>query len=55
MKIYILLAHPDKDSFNGQIAEAYVSAATVKGYQVRIQRLGDMKFDPILWRGYKED
>ncbi|MGB5555167.1 MAG: NAD(P)H-dependent oxidoreductase [Flavobacteriaceae bacterium] len=54
MNIYVLLAHPDKESFNGQLAEAYFSAAKEKGHEVRIQRLGEMKFDPILWKGYKE-
>lgn len=53
MKIYILLGHPDKDTFNGQIAQAYLESAKQKGHDVRIQYLGDMKFDPILWKGYK--
>ncbi len=54
MNIYILLAHPDKDSFNGLLANSYAKAAISKSHNVRIQRLGDMKFDPILWKGYKE-
>lgn len=54
MKIYILLGHPDKNSFNGRIANAYVAEAKRKDHEVRIQRLGDMIFDPILWHGYKE-
>jgi len=53
MKIYLLLAHPDRDSFNGQIADAYFKAATEKGHAVRYQQLGEMVFDPILWKGYK--
>ncbi|TDE17995.1 NAD(P)H-dependent oxidoreductase [Dyadobacter psychrotolerans] len=53
MKIYILLAHPDKESFNGAIADNYLQQALKKGHEVRIQRLGDMQFDPILWKGYK--
>jgi NAD(P)H dehydrogenase (quinone) len=53
MNIYILLAHPDKDSFNGRLADSYAKAAKAKNHNVRIQRLGDMKFDPILWKGYK--
>jgi len=53
MKIYLLLGHPDKDSLNGEIAEAYCRAATEKGHEVRIQRVGEMIFDPILWKGYK--
>ncbi len=53
MKIYILLAHPDKDSFNGRLADAYENAAKNKGHEVRRQNLGEMKFDPILWKGIK--
>ena len=53
MKIYLLLGHPDKETFNGQIAEAYRHAAIEKGHEVRFQRLGEMIFDPILWKGYK--
>jgi len=53
MKIYILLGHPDPESFNGQIAEAYKAAAEKKGHEVRMQKLGEMRFDPILWKGYK--
>jgi NAD(P)H dehydrogenase (quinone) len=53
MKIYVLLGHPDATSFNGKIAQTYVDAATQKGHEVRLQKLGEMKFDPILWEGYK--
>lgn len=53
MKIYILLAHPDKDSFNGRLADAYENAAKNRGHEIRRQNLGEMKFDPILWKGYK--
>ncbi|MDJ1467664.1 NAD(P)H-dependent oxidoreductase [Xanthocytophaga flava] len=54
MKLYILLAHPDTDSFNGQLADAYEQAAIGKGHEVRRQNLGELTFDPILWKGYKE-
>lgn len=53
MKIYILLGHPDKDSLNGVLADAYERAAIEKGHDVRRQNLGEMQFDPILWKGYK--
>jgi NAD(P)H dehydrogenase (quinone) len=53
MKIYLLLGHPDKKSLNGQIAEAYYKAAIEKGHEVRFQQLGEMTFEPILWKGYK--
>lgn len=54
MNIYILLAHPDKDSFNGALAEAYKQKAMQCGHEVRIQQLGDLQFDPILHKGFKE-
>ncbi|MBX7183099.1 MAG: NAD(P)H-dependent oxidoreductase [Bacteroidia bacterium] len=53
MKIYLLLGHPDSGSFNAQIAETYAIAAKNKGNEVRMQKLGDLKFDPVLWEGFK--
>jgi len=52
MKLYLLLAHPDSDSFNGQLAEAYAKQAQKLGNEVRMQKLGEMTFDPIL-KGFK--
>ncbi|GIW68916.1 MAG: dehydrogenase [Candidatus Parcubacteria bacterium] len=52
-KIALLLGHPDKDSFSGSVAEAYAAAAEEAGHTVRRIYLGEMKFDPILWHGYK--
>jgi putative NADPH-quinone reductase len=54
LNIYLLLAHPDIESFNGRIADAYEKAALEAGHTIRRQNLGDMKFDPILWKGYKD-
>jgi len=54
MKVYVLLGHPDKESFNGKIFEAYKSALIKKGYEVRFQKIGEMKFDPVLWKGYRK-
>lgn len=48
MKLYILLGHPATDSFNKEIAEACIEAARHKGHEVRVQRLSEMHFDPIL-------
>ncbi|MBO9565307.1 MAG: NAD(P)H-dependent oxidoreductase [Niastella sp.] len=52
MKIYLLLAHPDQNSFNGQLADAYEQEAVRKGHTVRRQNLGALHFDPILHTGY---
>jgi putative NADPH-quinone reductase len=34
--------------------QAYAERARTMGHEVRIQQLGNMKFDPVLWQGYKE-
>lgn len=52
-KIFILLGHPDKDSFNGTLAMEYERGATEAGHEVRCMNIGDMQFDPILHHGYK--
>lgn len=53
MRIYVLFAHPELDSFNGHLADAYCSAATRRGDEVRRQNLFELKFDPILRHGYR--
>lgn len=53
-KVFILLAHPDKDSFNCTLALEYGAGAEEAGHEVRRQNISDMKFDPILHRGYRE-
>mgnify|MGYP000060269777 CR=1 FL=1 len=53
MKVYILLGHPDSDSFNGQIFETYCKEMIAVGHEIKAQRIGEMRFDPILWKGYK--
>lgn len=53
-RIYLLLAHPDARSFDAAMADAYEAEALARGHEVRRQNLGDMDFDPTLWRGYKE-
>ena len=51
-KILVILGHPDKDSFCGTLARTYVESATASGSEVRELQLGELKFDPILWKGY---
>jgi NAD(P)H dehydrogenase (quinone) len=54
MKIFILLGNPDKETLSGQIATQYESEATQAGHEVRRVNIGDLSFDPILHKGYKE-
>src|SRR3989344_3073170 len=53
-KIFILLGHPDTDTLNGTLASEYERGAIETGHETRRQNVGEMKFDPILHKGYKE-
>ena len=52
--IVIICGNPDTESFTGSLLDAYQSAAEETGHTVQRFNLGEMKFDPILHRGYKE-
>jgi putative NADPH-quinone reductase len=52
-KIFILLGHPDTDTFNGTLAGEYEKGATENGHEVRRMNLEEMNFDPVLHKGYK--
>jgi NAD(P)H dehydrogenase (quinone) len=52
-KVFILLGHPDSDSFNYTLASEYERGATEAGHEVRRMNIGEMKFDPILHHGYR--
>lgn len=53
-KIFIIIGHPDTISFNKELAFAYAEGAKEKGNEVRVTNLGDLSFDPILHKGYRE-
>lgn len=52
-KVFILLGHPDEDSFNCTLANEYERGAEEAGHEVRRMNLGDMQFDPVLHQGYR--
>ena len=52
-RIFLLLGHPDKSGFCGEIADAYESAARAAGHSVVRMNIGEMQFDPILHKGYR--
>lgn len=52
-KIYLLVGHPDAETMSGALASAYEEGARAAGHEVRRSNIGDLKFDPILHKGYK--
>lgn len=53
-RIFVLLGNPDKESFSGSVASTYVEAAERAGHEVKRMNINDLRFDPILHKGYKE-
>jgi putative NADPH-quinone reductase len=53
-KILVILGHPDTESFCGALATAYIEGANAAAAEIRELRIGELNFDPILWKGYKE-
>lgn len=51
-KILVILGHPDTESFCGALAKAYAEGAKASGVEVREVNLGELRFDPVLWKGY---
>lgn len=52
--IVVICGNPDSDSFTGTVLDRYQAAAEDVGHTVTRFNLGDMQFDPILHKGYKE-
>ena len=52
--ILVLLGHPDADTFSGNVADRYQAAAQDAGHMIERVNIGEMHFDPILHKGYKE-
>ena len=54
-KILIINGHPDKESFNAALTEAYIKGASAQANtEVEVLYLADLTFDPILRYGYRK-
>ena len=49
----LILGHPDPDSFNAALADAYADAALTAGRELRRIDLHAQRFDPILHGAYR--
>jgi NAD(P)H dehydrogenase (quinone) len=52
--IVVIVGHPDSNSYCASLAESYVKVATEKGHALKLFKLGDANFDPILHHGYNQ-
>jgi len=53
-KIVVICGNPDADTFTGAVLDRYQAAAEDAGHEVKRYNVGEMDFDPILHKGYKE-
>lgn len=53
-KVLVLLGHSDADTFSGAVVTAYEESARAAGHEVARVNVGELQFDPILHKGYKE-
>lgn len=53
-KIVVINGHPNKESFNHALANAYIEAATNKGAEVKYISIGELDFNPNLEFGYQK-
>ncbi|MDR2931414.1 MAG: NAD(P)H-dependent oxidoreductase [Propionibacteriaceae bacterium] len=54
MKILVILASPDADSFNAAICDTYAANIDRTRNEVKTLKLGELDFDPVLRFGYRE-
>lgn len=52
-RMFVVSGHPARESFVHALADAYAAGARAAGAEVRLTRLSDLSFDPILHEGYR--
>jgi NAD(P)H dehydrogenase (quinone) len=53
MRIFIFTGNPTNESLSFDLADVYEREARAAGHEVKRLNLADLKFDPILHKGYK--
>ena len=53
-EIFVLVGNPDSESLCGALGHEYAESARQAGHNVNTLYIRDLKFDPILHKGYKE-
>ena len=53
-KILVINGHPDKESYNYAIADAYIKGAKTSGAEVQEIRIRELDFNPNLEYGYRK-
>jgi len=53
-KILIINGHPDKESYNYALSEAYKTGASSSGAEIKVINIADLKFNPNLQFGYRK-
>lgn len=53
-KIALIIGHPDQESFNFALAEAYKNGALKSGAEIKEIIIRDLKFNPNLQFGYRK-
>lgn len=51
-KILVINGHPNSESLCSFLAQEYAKGARESGFDVRLVQLADLKFDPVLHKGY---
>ncbi|UII76246.1 NAD(P)H-dependent oxidoreductase [Flagellimonas sp. HMM57] len=54
IKIALIVGHPDKESYNYALAQAYKKGAQASGFEIQEIVIQDLKFNPNLQFGYRK-